>query len=827
MSHNKPVRFIYTFNASEDYIPEIRRQVSDVCREVGFDLKISMAIQMAIEEACSNVIRHAYMLGKGIIRLAISLEQKQIVFTIIDQGKGFEFDKKEIPNLERYIETGRKGGLGLYLISKIMDEVDYGPVGDENHFRMVRYIGRSREKRKRKGASSKTGLSFKTKFSLTAAACLVLILGAIFAFMNYRITVDTRQELFSETLNSAEGLAARLADKMMLGDELQLAALVKNAAETFVHVSSLTVIDTSGVIWADAYDQRLLLTRYQYPSGISPRIMRQYQSYRGTANSEMHLILVPVEYFGIRKGTLVTAIPENAIESSIKGKQESLIVISLSGLAVAFLIIYLVAIYHGRSVSVLSQSISRIGKDGSPLHGIRVEGKDEISEIARAFNEMTERFKDHHKEAHEEERLKLEMATAEAIQQTLLPKHFPDMHGFEIAADYRPTKNVSGDYFDFVKVDNKHLGIVIADVSGGGIPGSLVMSMLRASIRLEARGELSPVTVLNRVNDFVKEDVLKGMFITVFYMILDVQKRTVKFASAGHNPMILYRQSENDCFLFNPPGLPMGMLLPEGIGFSGKLESDEIPLRQDDLLLIYTDGITESRNQKGEFFGEEGLVNFTRENGSLSPKEFIAKLGKELDNFMEGVLSADDITLVVIKESALIDAVYHRNHVGYRQSKEIRRLVNENPELDLDGIYSRLKEVSGGNGIGLSEVRKELKRLRLDNKRGRIGFSLRRGGESAGDQGTSVDKRDTDGADQAQAPEIVNPQRREAPDYQEARSKPIMSDNDKVDLIENQMLIDFLHGLIRFSSDREAVTLASSLVEKLKKLSLSRRIDIQ
>ena len=201
----------------------------------------------------------------------------------------------------------------------------------------------------------------------------------------------------------------------------------------------------------------------------------------------------------------------------------------------------------------------------------RLPAPGEFDAIAQAFNEMTVKFKEAQANMVEQERMRKEMQVAQDIQHTLLPKNFPDIEGFDIATIYRAAKDVGGDYYDFVWIDENTLGIVVADVSGKGVPGSLVMTMIRTAIRLESRGNRSPVDILTRVNEFVTEDVRKGMFITIFLVVLDTRNRKISFSSAGHNPMMLYRKEEDKTFFLNPKGIPLGINLPEGVSFEDNL----------------------------------------------------------------------------------------------------------------------------------------------------------------------------------------------------------------------------------------------------------------
>ncbi|MBD3234367.1 MAG: SpoIIE family protein phosphatase [candidate division Zixibacteria bacterium] len=869
MAPDHPRQYVYTFKSSEEYLPEIRRQVRKVCEEVEFDRKLVMAIQLVIEEACSNVIRHAYMLGEGMIRLVFTLEKDQIIFTIIDSGRSFDFDKDEAPDLAHFVETGRKGGLGLYLIKKVMDEVDYGPVGDENHFRLVKYFDDSRRQRK-KVEPAKSGISFKTKFSITAAVAIILIMASIFLYQFYKVTTSIRQDMYTETNKLIVGLAERLSDKMALGNELEMATLVQNAHATIDNIESISVIDTTGLIWADTRDESLLLTEYEFPGGLGPSAIGRYQYLEGLSGKMIHMLSAPIKHQDELQGRVIAIVPESFVAAAIRSEQRSLIIISLISLTLAGIIIYLIAFYHGRPVSKLSKSVSRLGQDGQLDERIKVNGQDELAEIARAFNEMRERFQANHREALEEQRLKTEMQTAETIQQALLPKGFPKVPGVEIAASYKPTKHVSGDYFDFIKVDDTHLGIVVADVSSSGVPGALVMNMVRTAIRMEARHELSPARVVKNVNEFIREDIRKGMFITILYMIFDIEHRTVKFVSAGHNPLILFRSSADDCFLFNPRGIPLGISLPEDLEHVHELEEQELTLQVDDMIIMYTDGVTECRNSRGELFGENRLVTFLRRNGSRNPKELTTNLMNDLDEFVDKDAHDDDITILTIQEKVssaavtfkrvedLLKGVEHgefdaetacqmgdisprrfsemneawknagkkgllellrknktisQEYINYRQSKQIRRIVNENPMLNAREITNKLSVEHDGNGAGISAVRKELQRLHLGDKTSRIKYSMRRGPETVRDPAGIL--RRTSGGIKAPAPSNAESQYDADRIIEQSQilDREYNIDSMNVEIVDRSHFLDMLYALKRSHSDAELVSIVDKLIE--------------
>jgi transposase len=220
-------------------------------------------------------------------------------------------------------------------------------------------------------------------------------------------------------------------------------------------------------------------------------------------------------------------------------------------------------------------------------------------------------------------------------------------------------------------VDERTVGVVVADVSGKGVPGSLVMTMIRTALRMEARGNRSASDVMAKMNSFVTEDMKKGMFVTMFYVVLDSVNRAVTYASAGHNPMILYRGESDATYFLKPKGIPVGIDVPDGELFRRTISVEKLTLRQDDMLVIYTDGITEAMNADREQFGEARLLAAIKKHGHGTAQEFADELNREIHEFTGGAPQNDDITLVAIKEKVPVEERLEANR------RELFRLIDE------------------------------------------------------------------------------------------------------------------------------------------------------
>ncbi len=217
-------------------------------------------------------------------------------------------------------------------------------------------------------------------------------------------------------------------------------------------------------------------------------------------------------------------------------------------------------------------------------------------------------------EVGKQERLRRELQIARDIQRMLLPDKCPIVPGFELAARGSSAYEVGGDYYDFFWVDDDRLGIVVADVSGKGVPAALTVAMMRSVFRTQARGNLDVRDVLSQVNQFMSQDLRRSDFITCVYGILEISTRRFSWARAGHEPLIVAHESAPTDVL-RPEGFALGVIgSPQ---FDQLLEVETVQLRSGDRLLIFTDGLTEAMNADGEEFGMERILNVMNHvNGS-------------------------------------------------------------------------------------------------------------------------------------------------------------------------------------------------------------------
>jgi serine phosphatase RsbU (regulator of sigma subunit)/ketosteroid isomerase-like protein len=246
----------------------------------------------------------------------------------------------------------------------------------------------------------------------------------------------------------------------------------------------------------------------------------------------------------------------------------------------------------------------------------------------------------------ERERIEQELQVARRIQQASLPEEVPELEGWEIHPIYRPAREVGGDFYDFFELQDGRLGIVVGDATGKGVPAALVMASARSMLRAVAQASASPGDVMRRVNDPLATDIPPNMFVTCFYAILDPKSGSLTYANAGHDLPYLHRDGEAE--ELRATGMPLGLM--PGMGY----EEKQTILEAGEAALLYSDGLVEAHNPKGEMFGFPRLRELVAEHGEAGSLEEVLLV--ELYSFVgEGWEQEDDITLLTLRRSPLLN----------------------------------------------------------------------------------------------------------------------------------------------------------------------------
>ncbi|HEY6953530.1 MAG TPA: PP2C family protein-serine/threonine phosphatase [Bacteroidota bacterium] len=247
----------------------------------------------------------------------------------------------------------------------------------------------------------------------------------------------------------------------------------------------------------------------------------------------------------------------------------------------------------------------------------------------------------------ERQRLQQELEIARSVQMSFLPKTNPVTSKLDIASRCAPALEVGGDYFDFIDLGKKRLGVAVGDVSGKGTQAAFFMTLTKGFLTALARVSASPSEILTQVNRLFYENVERGIFISMVYGIFDTAKNTLTLARAGHNPVIMQKSGAKDVQVVNPTGLALG--LDEGTTFSKSIKEVTIRFKPGDLFVFYTDGFPEAMNKSMEEFGEERLCKTVEKYSRGSASEIMENIFNDMKQFTGKTKQHDDMTIVVVK----------------------------------------------------------------------------------------------------------------------------------------------------------------------------------
>jgi len=302
-----------------------------------------------------------------------------------------------------------------------------------------------------------------------------------------------------------------------------------------------------------------------------------------------------------------------------------------------------------RPLETLLRDMQIVAK-GKLAHRTSASSNDEVGLLANAFNKMTESLEIAQVAVIEQEKAAYELSLAREVQQQLLPAQPPLITGWQCHSFYQGAKAVSGDYFDFIPLSNGLWGFIIADVSGKGIPGSMVMAVTRTVIRLVAPGQgLKADETLKLTNRLIAKQIKRGMFVTAVYAVLDERTGLLTYASAGHNPMVIYRAATRSYELATTKGIALGF--NEGPIFDRTIHVSQTQLNRGDVLVQYTDGFPEAMNGDSEEFGDEKFYNLIAANGHLDPATLVESVVSGIAAHRGDAEQSDDLTILTVRRS--------------------------------------------------------------------------------------------------------------------------------------------------------------------------------
>ena len=490
----------FTYPAKAPYVADIKQKLGAIFKEYNFSYKDTNNMMVVLDEACSNIIKHAYKGEEGDIDFEVQVREKGLYITIIDHGKSFNWKAFRTPNLNHYVDIGKKGGLGVWIIRKLTDKSDYQVTERGNELLLVKYHSKpSLVNRFLSLVTSARGI--KEKFALATTIFIIILMGAIYWYF-----LQHERDVLKEKyiLNSAEivkSLGQYSKERMIKGNTLPIIKLVQQIKKNTENVREVFVMDKTGKIIAHS-DVQKLYTKFEMlekVTGSSALAGVQRITFKD-ANGEGYRLIETITFQNLDIGEAHIVIGAEDARKVMAGKKANILIVTLVVFALSVLGIYILLGLIMKPLMQLKDGVIAIG-EGRLDHKIELDGKDEFTDIANAFNDMAKKFKGVQAELVEQEKVQKEIQVAKEIQTTLLPKDLPETEGFDIASFYRAARDVGGDYYDVMKVGPGLIGVIVADVSGKGVPGSLVMTITRTVVRLVANQNRSAKNVLVKVNN--------------------------------------------------------------------------------------------------------------------------------------------------------------------------------------------------------------------------------------------------------------------------------------------------------------------------------------
>ena len=342
---------------------------------------------------------------------------------------------------------------------------------------------------------------------------------------------------------------------------------------------------------------------------------------------------------------------------------QALLLVLLVVVGGLFLVIEVVALVVGSalarsitgSVHELFTGTERV-RQGDFSHKVAITARDQLGELAGSFNDMTASIEDLLRQKEEKKRLEEELRIAHDIQMSLLPQGPLVMPGLSATALCIPAREVGGDYYDFLPLDDHRVGILIADVSGKGTSAALYMAQLKGLVLSLSRIHASPRSLLVAANRLIAPHLDARSFITMTYAVVDLRARSMTYARAGHTPLIHVpggAAASRRARILAPNGLVVGLKLDNGEMFERLLEEETIPLQAGDLYVFFTDGISEAMNGADDCFGELRLGQLVEDHANLPSEELRERVLREVTAFVDGSPQHDDMTMVLLKVEEL------------------------------------------------------------------------------------------------------------------------------------------------------------------------------
>jgi serine phosphatase RsbU (regulator of sigma subunit) len=504
--------------------------------------------------------------------------------------------------------------------------------------------------------------------SLRTQLCVgaIALLGMTVLSISYFLIIHEKQILTNEIEKAlflqGRNIALSSEKALLRSDpEFELFPMVKTILENNESFESAVITDADGIIYGHEELQRVS-KRFEmdygaYTHKASPAAKNGEALYE---NARSYHLDVPVKSLDRTVGYVHLTYSKNDLKASIRRALTISIIGSLAALAVGTMLSLVLFRRISKPMERLIEGVNKLG-EGNLETKINLTTKNEFRVLAESFNEMADRIAKAQKEIVIKERMEREIEIAREIQATLIPATLPEPEGYEVAIHYESATEVGGDYLDVIPIDSENISLVMADVSGKGVPGLVVMGMLKIMVHTLTAKRLSPTDLIKELNVSIKKALKPNMFVTFFVANLNSRSGEMVYSNAGHNPLVCFDKSTGRCELQKMDGPPMGILPPSM--FDDHITEYRMKLHPGMLVLQYTDGLNESMDEQGGQFGYDRILSVCKAYAGSGAKQFIPNLIQSERRFRHGASQADDIALLALSvtEPVLAAGVSERN----------------------------------------------------------------------------------------------------------------------------------------------------------------------
>lgn len=497
--------------------------------------------------------------------------------------------------------------------------------------------------------NTRVHLRHSLKTQLFAGA--LLLLGVTISVVGYSLIVQQGRALTVEmertVVLQGRNIALSSAKPLLRDDpEFELYPLVTRMLKDVAQITGVVIVDAEGVIQGHR-ELVQVSRRYEpllegYVPVSSPLLASGERLYE---DAWTYLFVTPVVSADRTVGAVHLTYSRQELVAGIRQAVRLTLTLSGGALILGSVLALLFFRHISRSMGVMMEGVDALAA-GNMEARIDMPTRNEFRVLARAFNDMSDRIRDSQRELVAKERVDRELEIAAEVQKALLPASMSPPDGFEIGHFYQAATEVGGDYIDVIAAPEGRRGVVMADVSGKGVPGLVVMAMVKIMAQQLFRTTSPPVEILKRLNTALHSNMRKNMFVTMFVGLLDAQERKLRFSNAGHNPLLVYNHDGGTARLVKMEGVPLGAF-PSDF-FDARAREYELDLKPGDLVLQYTDGLSESRTAGGRMFGLERIRDLATLYGKYGARTLVEKLVVEETRFRDGAPRKDDITMLAL-----------------------------------------------------------------------------------------------------------------------------------------------------------------------------------